>query len=224
MQPWFSLSNGITSQLNNMSQSQNQAIIEQWKDIPGYEGKYQVSSMGRIKTIGRQINHSRVGEKTVAERIRKTPLSTYGYPLIYIMGKTLVVHRLVAKLYVPNPDNKPQVNHINGDKSDNNKNNLEWVTCQENIIHSYRVLHRTPSKAGLGKTGANHPSSKPIQEIDESGNIIRTFECITHAALLYDINRTRITKNCNGEINNVNGKVFRFLDPTYIEQAKTARA
>ena len=102
---------------------------EIWKDIEGYEGLYQVSNFGRILSIR-------------SHYILKGSMSSQGYKVTTLSkpnhkeAKRVLIHRLVAKSFVPNPQNKPQVNHIDGNKLNNNANNLEWVTGKENIQHT----------------------------------------------------------------------------------------
>ena len=101
---------------------------EIWKPIKGYEGGYEISNLGRIKSL-------KGGHK-----ILKQFKQNSGYDLIDISKKgegfTITVHRLVAKHFIQNPDNKPCVNHINGDKCDNSVDNLEWCTHKENYDHA----------------------------------------------------------------------------------------
>lgn len=103
---------------------------EIWKDIPGYEGRYQISNLGRMRSIrvrilkpynsdGYQIGTIREGDKQIRHGI----------------------HRFVAEAFLPNPEGKEQVNHINGNRADNRVENLEWATCQENNLHRCRVLN-----------------------------------------------------------------------------------
>lgn len=120
---------------------------EIWKDVPGLEGLYQVSNMGRIRSLDRTIirsaSRTRGAHKaTMKGRILKLVLRKDGY-LVAPLGKTLPckrVHQLVAEVFLPNPENKTMINHINGNRKDNRVNNLEWCTNQENQIHARDIL------------------------------------------------------------------------------------
>lgn len=154
---------------------------EMWKDIPGYEGFYQASSLGQVRSIDRE-RVDKLGRKfRVKGKIRKLATSEDGYLEVDLncngVVKYVRVHRLVALTFIANPENKPEVNHKDGNKKNNNIHNLEWATTAENIRHAIHtgLKDRQPPRQecmkGLRK--CQFINSKPIKCI-ESGTVFRT--------------------------------------------------
>jgi hypothetical protein len=114
---------------------------EIWKDVNGYEGVYQVSNHGRLKGLGREVFTKTNKTYYIPERIIASTINSRGYRMASLWfngkGKLKLLHRIIAETFIPNPENLPQVNHIDGNKLNNDISNLEWVTSQDNIIHAY---------------------------------------------------------------------------------------
>ena len=144
---------------------------EIWKDIKGYEGLYQVSNLGRIKSLSRTITKVDGNTQTFKERILK-PNYKRGYVNVGLSKKgklkTFTVHRLVAEAFKLNPDNKPEVNHINGIKDDNRVSNLEWNTSAENQRHAYNTGLQISQKGS--KHGKSTLTDKIVLAIRASKN------------------------------------------------------
>ena len=130
---------------------------EIWKDIKGYEGKYQVSNLGRVRSLYDQNQfkkNSRIKILKLGER--------NGYSVINLQNKfkpkerkSYQVHRLVAEAFIPNPENKPIINHIDENKKNNIVTNLEWCTQKENVLHSKYKMYK-PKKSKLPTSGEKY--------------------------------------------------------------------
>lgn len=117
---------------------------EIWLEIPGYEGAYEASNLGQIRSMDREVKYIKGGKEIVNKYKGKVLTPTFdkdGYRQV-TMKKTVKVHRIVAKAFLPNPENKATVNHIDGIKDNNNISNIEWATFSENANHKYSVLNR----------------------------------------------------------------------------------
>lgn len=121
-----------------MSKQITSEITEVYVAVVGFEGQYDVSNFGNVRSLS--------GGKRRGKQLKLS--NRFGYRAVSIGGKTQSVHRLVAKAFIPNPEGKPQVNHIDGVKDNNHVENLEWATAQENIRHSFDVLGQQPYNKG----------------------------------------------------------------------------
>ena len=154
--------------------------MEEWKPINGYEGAYEISSEGRVRSLGRYQNCVHNGKEFRKERIMKLYLSEWKYLTVSLCKnskhKSFQVHRLVAEAFIPNPENKEEVNHKNGNKTDNRLANLEWTTKSENAVHAHRVL------------GVRCSFERPVRCV-ETGKVYRS---TAEAARQLNVNPSRI--------------------------------
>ena len=179
---------------------------EIWKDIPGYEGLYQVSDQGQVKSIERYKNNNggfvKVPEKVLRASVRN------GYGLVALskegVRRTCAVHRLVAEAFIPNAENKPTVNHINGNKLDNRAENLEWNTDKENIRHAI--------KTGLRNAGQpfNNKRSIAVAQYDVNMNLLRVYPSIMEAERQTGIPNRNIALCCRGKHKRTGGYIWKY--------------
>lgn len=174
-------------------------INEIWKDITGYEGIYQVSNLGRIKSL-----------KYGKEKIRKPVKHKFGYLQIGLNnGKYRVykVHRLVAQTFIPNPENKPHIDHINTDRTDNRAENLRWVTAKENANNKLTIEKH---KNKLLPKSEKHPSSKPILQFTKEGEFVNIWNCARDIERELGCCNGDISKCCKGKLKTCGGYKWRY--------------
>lgn len=168
---------------------------EIWKPIEEYERLYEVSNLGNVKSLPR--NGTIKKAKLLRVNVKKS-----GYVNVVLTKnnkkKTFRLHRLVAKAFIPNPQNKPQVNHKNGIKTDNTASNLEWATSSENVRHKYNVL-------GYNNKPVN---PKPVICID-TGDI---YGSIKEAERIYGKNYGAIQHAVNGKTKTAYNLHWKFIE------------
>ena len=170
--------------------------MEIWKPVPEYERHYEVSNMGRVRSVDKIIKHPR--NKTMPflkkGRILKSELDKYGYPVVTLCKdsktRTFKVHRLVANAFIPNPDNLSQIDHINNKKYDNRPENLRWCTARENSM--WRSTYY-----GIGHNAIHDVLCK------ETGKVFKG----TYAAAFWIISNRKTPKTTNY---NTVAKVIRY--------------
>jgi hypothetical protein len=177
---------------------------EIWKPVVGYEGLYEVSNMGRVKSCARSYTRVDGATITLKEKLFQQCKNVWGYPMCNLwknkIKKNIPVHRIVATTFIPNLENKRTVNHKNGIRDDNRLDNLEWATYSEQHIHAFEKLGRVNSQQG--KTGELSASFRAVLQIDRiTGEIISKFNGAKEAE--------RETGICASTIGYVARKVFK---------------
>jgi len=172
---------------------------ELWRDIPGYEGLYQVSSFGRVKSLYRIMKRKR-NFITINERFLKLGLNR-GYATIALANRGNVkyyqVHRLVAQAFIPNPNNLPCVNHKDENPSNNHVDNLEW--CTKSYNNSYNEAR---IKAAV-------PRRIPILQYDKKGRFIKEWSHAREAAETLNLNKHAIYECCVGRSKTSGGYIWK---------------
>lgn len=182
--------------------------IEEWADIPGYEGLYQASTLGRIKSLPRMRITVSGGLCPVQEIIKSTVIGDAGYELVMLSknghNRNLLVHRLIAKAHVPNPANKPIVNHKKGNKLDNRSKMLEWSTQSENVIHAHAT--------GLCRKGDHSKREKPVLMLSRDLEPIKIFKSVNEARRRTGISNGTISLCALGKQPTAGGFKWQFIN------------
>jgi hypothetical protein len=146
---------------------------EIWKDIDFTNGEYQVSNLGRVKSMSRKILLSNGNTRTIKEKILKNLIDSKKYYMVSIYNKKYRTHRLIANAFIPNLGNKPYINHKDSNRVNNLIENLEWVTHEENMKHAW------DNKRFPKKFGKDHARSKAINQYDKEGNFVKKWDSLS---------------------------------------------
>ena len=166
--------------------------METWKTIAGYEGLYQVSNLGRVKSL-----------KHEKERILKPQKNTHGYLHVNLckdgQKKVSLVHRLVSEAFIPNPQGFETVNHKDEVKTNNTVGNLEWMSLKDNL--NYGTHNKRMAEA----------LSKKVQMFDKkTGELLATFPSLMEAVRVTGIHKSNISECCNGKLKSAGGYIWRY--------------
>lgn len=167
-------------------------MTEIWKDISGYEGLYQVSNLGRVKRFFKNGKENFLSGKKDKDGYIEVILSSNQRKKYYRL------HRLVADAFVPNLENKPQINHKDRNKQNNYADNLEWVTCSENVSHTFstgRKIHK-----------------RPIIQYTRNMDVVSIWDSIREAGRSLKICEHNINSCCHGRLATAGGYVWRYKE------------
>ena len=172
-----------------------------WKTAGEQDSPYEVNNIGEVKRNGKILKtcHCRNNYLYVSFCIKH-------------VTKRQSVHRLVAKAFIPNPENKRTVNHKDGNRQNNCLDNLEWATHSENHLHAFRVLGKKPNLNMLGKRNELHKRSKPVVQSDKAGVFIKVFPSIQEAERQTGSEAKNISSVCLGKLKTCNGFKWRFAN------------
>lgn len=189
--------------------------MEIWKDIKNYEGLYQVSNLGNVRSLDRirkQFNHNGIATIKYKGRILKKQLQKRtGYHTVTLYDnnrkpKIKSVHRLVGETFLDNLDNYPVINHKDGRKLNNNVDNLEWCMISHNVKHAYNI--------GLTKIkklyGKENPKARKVEQYDLENNFIKLWYSIVDASNDLKIDSSSISAVCKGKRKTAGGYIWKY--------------
>lgn len=192
---------------------------EEWKDIKGFESLYQVSNLGRVRSLDKWVKSKNNSIQFRKGCILKPNTNIWGYLQVDLctnnVHKMCSIHRLVAQAFKPNPENKPTVDHINTCRWDNAEWNLKWSTMEEQCDNPLTFKHRSECKKGekhpfYGKYGKEHHRSKPVLQYDIDNNFIKRFDCLMEIERELGILHGNVSMCCQGKQKTAGGYIWKY--------------
>lgn len=185
---------------------------EEWRDIEGFEGIYQISDCGRVKSLERVVPWGN-GTRHIKERYLKPDTKKNRYQFFHLhpgdgTEKCEHAHRLVAQAFIPNPLHKKYVNHIDGNKLNNCVSNLEWVTSSENQIHAYNVLKRTREHP----IGWDNKLAKNIVQLNLDGTLVKIWASSCDFQRLTGKSESNVRRCLTGKQKTAYGFKWKYLE------------
>lgn len=172
-------------------------------------GNYAVNEQGIVKSLPRKVTLYNGGSYETKERILKPMLNHKGYLVVDINGKVKLVHRLVAQIFIPNPDNKPQVNHKDGNKQNNCVSNLEWMTSSENVKHAFDTGLVKPNLELLRENNAK--LRKRVGRFSLNGELLEVYESALYVSKTTDFKLSSVSKACKGQLKTYKGFLWKYI-------------
>lgn len=195
---------------------------EVWKPVRGYEGYYEISNFGKVRSLDRVVKQGSCMRKVKA-KIIKIYIGPYGYPCVSLCRdrktRCIPIHRLLAKAFIPNPENKPFIDHIDTDKTNYRLNNLRWCTQKENMnnpltlafckkrVYTKEIIEKIKKTKIARKTKT---APKKVYQFDKNGNFIDEFNSIIEAGIKNNISKTLISRCCHKQSMTAGGYLWSF--------------
>ena len=193
--------------------------MEEWRPVVGYEGLYEVSNMGRVKSLERTARCGLNGGcyRTVPERILKLNKDSNGYLQVNLCKdgkrKNCLVHGIVAQAFLENPMGYTEVNHIDEDKTNNCMDNLEWCSRSYNLTYNDRAKKVGKKFRGRKQTEEQiKKKSKPVFSVNKESGLIMWWKSASEAGRVLDISQSDITQCCKGKYKSMGGFYWYYAD------------
>jgi hypothetical protein len=201
---------------------------EEWRDVVGWEGLYQVSNLGRIKGLPKVTSFG-CRTKSLSERILRPTISKRGYYVVSLShcGKTrtLTIHRIIADAFIPNPENKRAIDHIDTNRLNNNLSNLRWCTDRENSNNPITLEKNRCNCKKMWVNGVfdsrNNTHYRKVAQYTRDGVLIKVWDSIKEASNQLGIDSSSISKVCLGVNPNrktVGGYIWKHIGGHYIKE------